>query len=134
VRYFDGKKIDAPDKSYDAALFVDVLHHTTDPTSLVREAARVARQCVIIKDHTRNGLLAGPTLSFMDWVGNAHHGVALPYNYLSRGQWLTMVEELGLKIGKWVDRLQLYPWWARWVFERHLHFVARMDIPQTSPS
>jgi 2-polyprenyl-3-methyl-5-hydroxy-6-metoxy-1,4-benzoquinol methylase len=134
VRAFDGRHIEAADRSYDAVMFVDVLHHTEDPKVLFVEAIRVARQCVIIKDHTRNGLLAGPTLRFMDWIGNARYGVALPYNYLSREQWLTMVEELGLKIGKWVDRLQLYPWWARWVFERHLHFIARMDVPQTSPS
>jgi SAM-dependent methyltransferase len=132
VRYFDGKQIDSPDNSYDAALFVDVLHHTTDPASLLREAARVAKQCVVIKDHTRDGLLAGPTLSFMDWVGNAHHGVALPYNYLSRQQWLATAKELGLTVGQWEDRLHLYPWWARWVFERKLHFVARMDVPGTT--
>jgi SAM-dependent methyltransferase len=132
VRYFDGRHIDSPDKSYDAALFVDVLHHTTDPASLLREAARVAKQCIVIKDHTRNGLLAGPTLSFMDWVGNAHHGVALPYNYQSREQWRAMAKELGLTVAAWEDRLHLYPWWARWAFERKLHFIARMDVPGAS--
>jgi SAM-dependent methyltransferase len=113
-------------------LFVDVLHHTDDPTVLLREAARVARRCLILKDHTRNGLLAGPTLAFMDWVGNARHGVALPYNYWPRQRWLTAAADLGLSILRWDDRLQLYPWWARWVFERKLHFVARMDIGKSS--
>jgi SAM-dependent methyltransferase len=132
VRGFDGQHIDAPDKSFDAVLFVDVLHHTDDPTVLLREAARVARRCLILKDHTRNGLLAGPTLAFMDWVGNARHGVALPYNYWPRQRWLTAAADLGLSILRWDDRLQLYPWWARWVFERKLHFVARMDIGKSS--
>src|SRR3712207_2789159 len=79
VRRFDGRRIDAADGAYDAVTFVDVLHHTDDPEVLVAEAARVARRCVVIKDHTRDGPLAGPTLSFMDWVCNARHGVALPY-------------------------------------------------------
>jgi SAM-dependent methyltransferase len=131
VRAFDGRRIDSPDNSYDAVLFVDVLHHTDDPTVLIREAARVARRCIILKDHTRDGFLAGPTLAFMDWVGNAHHGVALPYNYWPRKRWLAMAAELGLTIEQWVDRLKLYPWWARWLFERKLHFVARMEVPKT---
>ena len=131
VRRFDGRRIDAPDRSYDAVMFVDVLHHTDDPAVLMREAARVARRCVILKDHTRDGFLAGPTLAFMDWVGNARHGVALPYNYWRRRQWIALAAELGLTIEEWVDRLELYPWWARWVFERKLHFVARMDIAKT---
>ena len=66
------------------------------PTVLLREAARVARQGVVIKDHTRDGILAGPILRFMDFVGNAHHGVALPYNYWPRRCWIGAFEELGL--------------------------------------
>jgi SAM-dependent methyltransferase len=126
VRPFDGRHIDAPDDAYDAAMFVDVLHHTDDPEALVAEAARVARECLVIKDHTRDGLFAGRTLAFMDWVGNARHGVALPYNYLSRKQWQAMFERRGLAVEAWQDRLGLYPAWARWVFERKLHFVAKL--------
>ena len=132
VRAFDGRHIEAADRSYDAVMFVDVLHHTDDPKVLFAEAVRVARQCVVIKDHTRDGLLAGPTLRFMDWVGNAHHGVALPYNYQSREQWRAMAKELGLTIAAWEDRLGLYPWWARWVFERKLHVIVRVDVSGTS--
>ena len=107
---------------------VDVLHHTDDPNVLLAEAARVARRCVVIKDHTRDGLLAGPTLSFMDWVGNARHGVALPYNYWPRDRWRGAIERLGMSVEQWEPRIGLYPWWARWAFERGLHFVARLGI------
>ena len=55
--------------------------------TLLKEAARVARHCVAIKDHTVQGVLARPTLRFMDFVGNAPHGVALPYNYFTPTQW-----------------------------------------------
>ena len=128
VTPFDGEHIPAGDRGYDVVMFVDVLHHTTDPEILLREAARVARQSVVIKDHTKNGLLAGPTLRFMDWVGNARHGVALPYNYWTKGQWERAFAELGLSAEAWVDRIGLYPWWARPAFERKLHYIARLGV------
>jgi hypothetical protein len=107
---------------------VDVLHHTDDPETLVTEAARVAKDCVIIKDHTRNGMLAGPTLRIMDWVGNAKHGVRLPYNYWPRQRWHDMLARRGLRIESWVQKIGLYPWWASWVFERELHFIAKLKV------
>ncbi len=81
VTYFDGVKIPYHDNSFDVVMFVDVLHHTENPLVLLKEAARVARRMIVIKDHMQNGLLANATLRFMDKVGNAHHGVALLFNY-----------------------------------------------------
>src|SRR5690349_13461906 len=83
VEAFDGYQLPFDDKNFDAVMFVDVLHHTNDPMVLLREAKRVARRAIILKDHTSEGALASSVLRFMDWVGNAHHGVALPYNYWS---------------------------------------------------
>ena len=79
VTAFDGQSIPFADRSFDVVMFIDVLHHTDNPSTLLAEARRVARQVVILKDHCRDGFLAGPTLRFMDWVGNARHGVVLPY-------------------------------------------------------
>ena len=45
VTAFDGRRLPYEDKTVDVALFVDVLHHTSDPTSLLREAKRVAKDC-----------------------------------------------------------------------------------------
>jgi SAM-dependent methyltransferase len=126
VRPFDGSKIPYPDASFDIVMFVDVLHHTLDPKLLLREAARVAKM-ILIKDHFREGFLSGPTLRLMDWVGNAHHGVALPYNYWSRAQWNAALEELKLKTAEITESLGLYPPPASWLFERDLHFVARLE-------
>src|SRR3546814_18338967 len=72
------------------------------------EIARVARM-VVIKDHLRDGLAAGPTLRFMDWVGNAAHGVRLPYNYLSHREWQARWAKLDLGASAFVTRLSLYP-------------------------
>lgn len=128
VERFDGTTIPHADGSYDVVMFVDVLHHTPDPSVLLREARRVARQAVVLKDHTRDGLLANTTLAFMDWVGNARHGVSLPYNYWSRRQWHDAFAAIGLQPKRWEPSLGLYPFWANWLFGRSLHFVAVLDV------
>jgi SAM-dependent methyltransferase len=127
VEKFDGRSIPAADRSVDVVMFVDVLHHTDDPMVLLREAARVARRAIVIKDHCADGLLAGPTLRFMDWVGNARHGVVLPYNYWPRRRWDAAIGELGLRAAAWEGELGLYARPAGWVFDRGLHFVARLE-------
>ncbi len=126
VREFDGTTIPYPDGSFDAVLFVDVLHHATDQMALLRQARRVARAAVIIKDHRCDGFLALPTLRFMDAVGNRRHGVALPYSYWSSGQWQRAFDELGLEPDVEIHRLGLYPFPASLLFDRGLHFVARL--------
>lgn len=128
VEPFDGSRIPSDDGSVDVVMFVDVLHHVDDPVSLLREARRAATTAIVIKDHTRDGLLAGTTLRLMDWVGNARHGVALPYNYWARQEWLDVCAELGLSVGVWRTDLRLYPWPASWIFDRSLHFIARVDL------
>ncbi len=129
VRPFNGTQIQHDDKSFDVVMFVDVLHHTEEPMILLREARRVARHVVILKDHTRNGLLAGATLRLMDWVGNARHKVVLPYNYWPRHRWLEAFDELGLRIDTWIRRLELYPAPGNWIFGRSLHFMAKLVVP-----
>ena len=126
VREYDGSTIPFPDRAFSVAMFVDVLHHTDDPAVLMREAGRVATEAIVLKDHFRDGLLAGPTLRFMDWVGNAGHGVRLPYNYLSRSEWDVLWNATGFRVDEIREKLGLYPAPASWVFERGLHFAARL--------
>lgn len=128
VAQFDGQIIPYGDNSFDVVMFVDVLHHTEDPMILLREAARVARLAIVLKDHTCNGWMAYPTLRLMDEVSNMRHGVVLPFNYWSRQRWLDAFSALGLRIGEWKRKLWLYPWPARWLFDRSLHFVTRLDV------
>jgi SAM-dependent methyltransferase len=130
VHPFDGQTIPAAAASVDVVLLTDVLHHTEDPMILLREAARVARRAIIIKDHTLDGLLAGPTLRFMDHVGNAHHGVVLTYNYWPRHRWQDAFLKLRWVARVWQDDLRLYPRPADWIFGRSLHFIARLE-PET---
>jgi len=127
VAQFDGKALSYDDASFDCVMFVDVLHHMVDPMTLLREAVRVARKSIIIKDHARDGLLGGLTLRVMDKIGNQRHGVLLPYNYWTTEQWVGAWDQLGLQMNIRMTKLGLYPWPATLIFDRSLHFVARLD-------
>jgi SAM-dependent methyltransferase len=122
VHEYDGAHIPFADHAFDAAMVIDVLHHTDDPQAVLAEIARVA-PVVVIKDHLRDGIAAGATLRFMDWVGNAAHGVRLPYNYLSHREWKAIWDRLHLGTSAFVTRLALYPRPFSWLFDRKLHFV-----------
>jgi SAM-dependent methyltransferase len=125
---FDGRVIPYADASFDVVLFVDVLHHTKDPMILLREAARVARNSIVIKDHLGDGLVARLILQFMDQIGNARHGVALPYNYWPQKRWLEAFDTLNWALDTWKKDLRLYPRPANWIFGRSLHFIARLEL------
>jgi SAM-dependent methyltransferase len=126
---FDGERIPCADASYDSVMFVDVLHHAERPAALLAEGVRVARSCVLIKDHRLDGVFAGATLRFMDRVGNARHGVALPYHYWPESQWRSAWSSLGMRVEHFASSLGLYPMPLSWVFDRGLHFVARLAVP-----
>jgi SAM-dependent methyltransferase len=128
VEGFDGKRIPFADASLDVVMFIDVLHHSDDPMILLREAARVSRRAIVIKDHMLDGFLAAGTLRFMDRVGNARYGVALPYNYWSREQWFDAWRAMGLGVAAWTTDLKLYWLPADWIFGRSLHFIARLEL------
>jgi SAM-dependent methyltransferase len=124
VETFDGTSIPHGKASFDVVMFVDVLHHTSEPMVLLREAIRVARQAILIKDHLVEGILAYSTLRFMDRVGNARHGIPLPYNYWTRREWHRAFQKLRLEVSSWETSLGLYPYPADLFLGRSLHFIA----------
>ena len=128
VEGFDGQVIPYQDDSFDLAMLVDVLHHTEAPMRLLGEAARVAREAILIKDHISQGILDALTLRVMDWTGNARHGVPLPYTYWSKQRWLEAFDKLGLTINVWTQDLGLYPGAINWIVGRSLHFVTMLNV------
>jgi len=125
-RAFDGSHLPFADLSFDACLFVDVLHHTTDVSPLLREAARVARSYVVLKDHLSENFLDQATLRFMDWIGNRPHGVTLTYNYQSLRLWQEHFAVCGLQAAQFSTQLPLYPPPFSLLFGRKLHFIAQL--------
>jgi SAM-dependent methyltransferase len=131
VRLFDGRSIPHSDRSFDVVTILDVLHHTDDPRLLLRESARVARRIVIVKDHLREGLLADATLRLMDAVGNARHGVPLPYNFWTELEWRCAFAEVGLRPITFERRLGIYALPLSWMFDRGLHCLVQL-VPEVN--
>lgn len=134
VDRFDGVRLPYADRAFDVVQFVDVLHHTDNPLVLLREAARVARRAVVIKDHLQEGLLADSTLRFLDWAGNREYGVRLPYTFWRKDQWQKAFAATGLHVQSWEQHLGLYPQPASLLLDRSLHFLASLSVPASEPS
>ena len=81
IHIFDGRNLPLKESSFDAILIIDVLHHAENAKRLLREALRVTRRYIIIKDHFLRRGWDRFILQFMDWVGNRSQDVVLPYNY-----------------------------------------------------
>jgi SAM-dependent methyltransferase len=133
VTAFDGTTLPYGEAHFDGVMLIDVLHHTPDPLLLLREALRVSRRWLVLKDHQRQGPGAGLRLRFMDYVGNARHTVALPYHYLSRREWNELRRVLDLQIAAEVKQLGLYPWPFEYVFGGNLHFLVLLERSGLQP-
>jgi len=121
---YDGSQLPFEDGAFDVVTMIDVLHHAEDPQLVLSEASRVASDAVVVKDHLLEGAFALTTLRLMDHVGNARHGVALPYTYWTPDRWNQAFSTLGLRVDLWRGSLGLYPPPVSWLFDRSLHFLA----------
>lgn len=127
VEPFDGHVLPYADRSFDASMLVDVLHHCDDPIEVLAEAVRVARSTILVKDHLSDARFAVARLRLMDAVGNRRHGVALPGNYRPSAWWTDAFQRLGVAPTVWQTRLHLYVPGADWIFGGSLHFLARLE-------
>ena len=128
VTGFDGEHIPFDNDAFDTSILIDVLHHTEDPRILLKEAVRVTKKNILIKDHIRSGPWSEFILKMMDYAGNAHHGVNLPYNYLTWDQWQRLFLEAGVQQSSIINRLKLYSIPMTFIFDRNLHFFISLDV------
>lgn len=80
-----------PDNHFDLVIIIDVLHHTEDYAPILKEAVRVSKSRVIIKDHHYETLLDHANLCAADYWGNNPYGVSLPYNFKTMDEWKALL-------------------------------------------
>lgn len=128
VTEYDGYHIPMADNEVDVVIIIDVLHHVDEPELLMKELVRVSSSTIIIKDHIRSNLLSYIKLRLMDYVGNAHYHVRLPYNYMTKKQWKQMFQDNGLCIQEYNMDLHLYKGIFHYLFDRNLHFITKLEV------
>ncbi len=87
ICHYDGKKIPFADNSFDVVMIVDVLHHANEPHNLIREAQRVARHFIVVKDHYWQSQKDLISLRFADYIGNYPYDINLPYRFWTLSEW-----------------------------------------------
>jgi len=93
---YDGQVMPFCKHAYDTALLPTILHHTQDPESIIREAARIAKRVIIIEDVYDNRVMEWLTKRFDSLMNLEFFGH--PHSNRSDKDWLATFERLGLSI------------------------------------
>ena len=102
---YDGNKLPFSDNSFDTALLLMVLHHTPDPKQVFSEAARVAKEIVLIETSYTN-FINKWFVVFIDILGNLQFR-AFWSSYKTDEQWKSFFKNEGFQIAdtaKYHDR------------------------------
>lgn len=126
VEPFDGQRLPFKDRSFDAVLLSDVLHHARAPELLLSEASRVAAEVVVLKDHFRFGYASNAMLLTLDRVGNRPYGVDVLGRYFGPDDWLAMFARAGLRLDRLVWPLHVHVPGLRALTRSELQFAARL--------
>ena len=128
IHGFNGSEIPFGDNSFDSVLLIDALHEAENPGNLLREAARVARETIVLKDKSSRGLLAS-TRRFIDRVGPENQDSPRVGVRLSKSELQKLIAELGLTIEQWNGQSGRFnnPK-ANWIFSRTFHFTALLSV------
>lgn len=105
ILYNPKEQIPLADKEADTTILYAVLHHANDPECLIKEAARITKNRLVIvegyieEDETRI------TNSFFDWFYNRVIGdedINVPLNFLKLKEWEKILESHGFRISETV--------------------------------
>ena len=106
---FDGKQLPFEDDAFDLAMILTVLHHTSNPEEVLREAMRVSRRLVIVEDIFASRW--GYRLTcFVDSLQNQEFG-GHPHANKTDVEWKGLFGDFGLelvdaKYSRWVILLK----------------------------
>jgi SAM-dependent methyltransferase len=126
VQPYNGRDLPFPDASFDAVSLLDVLHHCEEPERVLREAVRVARSMVVLKDHFAFGPLSYKLLHYMDLVGNAKDRIPSPATYFHPREWVGLIDHAGARVAAidWPLSIHGMPWGL--VARPELEFTAKL--------
>ena len=129
---YEGRRIPFAVDDFDAALLLTVLHHTSNPDQILREASRVARRIVITEDvyNSRIGQLLTYSMDRLMNLQFFNH----PRQNKRDSEWQDLFMDLGLRLVYCrTDRLLLLFRQATYVLERvpEVQSEASRAVPQS---
>jgi len=128
IKRYAGGEFPYPDRWADVVILADVLHHDPDPGALLREAARVSRRLVVIKDHAVAGPVARQRLALMDWAANRPYDAGCLYRYNTVDTWHRIRQRHGFALVEERDSLSLYPPVVDSIFGGRLQYFAVLAV------
>jgi ubiquinone/menaquinone biosynthesis C-methylase UbiE len=121
---YDGLNIPFENETFDFSIIVDVLHHSKQPFSILKEALRVTKVGLIVKDHNCNSFIQKKIMTVTDTLGNWHHDVPLVFNFLSRKCWLKLWQDLKLEEKSYETKLNIYTPFRGCIFASDMDFIS----------
>lgn len=126
IIYYDGEKLPFEAKSFDLTILINVLHHTPCPKELLKEAIRVSKNAVIIKDHYANNIFDKITLFIMEHLNpNSKMLLKRGLIFYSKKQWQNVFNELNLKCDLKLEKFESYGRFWDIFFGRKMHFIGK---------
>jgi len=104
---YDGKNMPFATNNFDTSFAICVLHHCQKPLEVLKEAARVTKNKIIIIEDIPNSNLGRFLLCFKDIVINlafcfltklARETTNMPFNFKKTSEWEKIFETLGLRM------------------------------------
>lgn len=135
ITLYDGNRIPFHDRAFDYAMIINMLHHTASPSDVLKEAIRVSRKGIIIKDHYAGNWLDYYTLVGMEYMNpNARALMKMPLHFYSQKEWYAIFESLDLVCEAQTSRFISYGRFWDILFGRHMHFVGRYSRSLKTPA
>jgi len=101
--YSQNNKIPLSEEEVDTTILYTVLHHANDPEHIIKEASRVTKKRIIIKEASIREENLRMTNSFFDWFYNRVIGdedINVPLNFLTVEDWEKLLNRYGFDIIK----------------------------------
>ena len=105
VHVYDGVHLPFKDSEFDICLLKSVLHHTSDPKIVLKEAVRVSKKIVIYENVVTN-IFQRYITYFSDCVMNQE--LIQPYTHKTDKEWRYLFNELELDLVKVTDKKTWY--------------------------
>lgn len=113
----NSKRLPFRDRQFDVVLIISVLHHADNFTSLLAEAKRICKRCIIILEDVYSNIIERMAIILTDALSNFLNPMNMPFNFRREREWLSIFNTLNLKLlSKHQQEIPWFDWFQRVLF------------------